>query len=393
MKLAPNMRTILWTAFLGGSMDDLFQDLELDASGVPVIAGHTTSPDFPTKSALQASRAGVRDAFVAKIAPADGSLIFSTYFGFNGADVINGVKMDAAGNIVAVGLTNSTNFPTNPGAVSPTIAGVDCFIARLSSDASRLVNATLFGGTQFDLCGNLEINAAGEIIVMGTTRLLAAGMTNNFPTTANAFQRTYGGGETDAFVARFNASLTQLLYSTFLGGSGDIDEPAFLTLDSAGNAVLGGRTNSPNFPLTADARTRTFRLPFTGWTARINTGAATGPRAAIIEASSESPSVDPPKTNSVRFTRTGKRITDTKFFDLLFVIVEVVQFENLDGSAYSETNFYAPEDYYGDGPPFSTVPQDFLGYILGCSKACMDGSTSNSPNSAAKQRVAIEFLI
>ncbi len=393
LKLAPNMRTVLWTAFLGGSMDDFALDLVLDPSGAPIVAGHTVSPDFPTRAAPQTTRNGVRDAFIAKFAPADGSLVFSTYFGGNGADIINGVTLDASGNIVAAGGTTSTNFPTTAGALFGTfIGGIDCFVSRFNATASQLIQSTLFGGNQFEICSNIEINAAGDILVAGTTTLSAPFVTNNFPTTNTAVQRTYGGGMQDGFLARINPGLSQLLYSTYIGGSGDVDEPDNIHIDPAGNAWVGGRTNSANFPLTANAAARTFHAPFTGWVAGINTGSTAGPRAASLRrAAGTEPEFIFPMIGFSSFTPVGKKVEDVKIIDNevagSFAIV-VILFENADGSAYTETHYYAinPDGGFAS-TPFSVFEGDFIVRQLACSSGCAKPS-SHANNAASKQQTA-----
>jgi hypothetical protein len=105
-----------------------------------------------------------------------------------------------------------------------------------------LLASTYIGSSQLDNAYDVLINAAGEIYVTGTT------YTNDFPTTAGAFDTTwnYSG---DAFVSKFDSGLSNLLASTFLGGYGE-DAGYSLATDASGNILVAGWTFSPDFPVT-----------------------------------------------------------------------------------------------------------------------------------------------
>jgi uncharacterized protein (TIGR03437 family) len=375
-KLGPDLRTILWTAFLGGAADDIALRIELDARGAPIIAGRTNSADLPTRAALQSTRRGNLDGFIAKFTTG-GSLEFSTYFGGTANDLINGLGVDAAGNILVAGGTNSADFPTTAGAVQRTMRGpADCFISRLNAAATQVITSTFFGGDQVESCTVLTLNSAGDILVAGLTALASAGAANNLPVTATAFQRTYGGGAQDGFVARFNSALTQLLYSTYIGGSGDVDEPSYLFVDPGGNAWTGGRTNSPNFPLTSNATSRTFRPPFTAWITRLATGATSGPKVPQPFRSAAS---DSPRRNgfpNVDFSsyRPGKQIQDAKFFFFWGIpfYVEIITIEEADGSARTQLHIYEVDVW---GIPFGApviIDDEAIIDAIACSKDCYD---------------------
>lgn len=319
----------------------------------------------------------MRDAFITRLAPADGNIELSTYFGANGAEIIFDAVIEPSGNIVVAGATNSTNFPTTAGVISRTIAGVDCFITRLNPGVTQVVASTLFGGNQSDQCFNLERNAVGDLVVAGITAVTAAGATNSFPTTAGAFQRTYGGGAQDAFLARINSSLTQTAYSTLLGGSGDIDDPFFITIDPAGNIWTGGRTSSPNFPLTPGARHRTFRAPLTGWVTRLNTGSTAGPSLAGDQRAANFPT-----SNLSSYSPQGKVVNKIKIVDDGFVayLVAAIQFELADGTSFSE--IWDSDLELGDLWRL-LASMDFIIEQIACSIACMEPPGSAPGNQAA----------
>ena len=134
-------------------------------------------------------------------------------------------------------------------------------VVRLSTGGNALVYSTFLGGSEWEYGMALALDSAGRATVTGDTR------SSNFPTTAGAYDRTYGGGTCgtppntypcyDAFVVRLNAAGSALDYGTFLGGS-DSDGSRGLALDSAGRATLTGYTYSGNFPTTPGAFDRTF---------------------------------------------------------------------------------------------------------------------------------------
>jgi hypothetical protein len=112
-----------------------------------------------------------------------------------------------------------------------------------------LLYSTLFGGASEENIYDIALDPAGNIYVTGRTE-----DTVSFPTTPGAFQPTKGGGNTDAFVSKFNAAGSALIYSTYLGGNGEENSRAFhsghIAADAAGNAYIAGETSSPNFPIT-----------------------------------------------------------------------------------------------------------------------------------------------
>jgi len=157
--------------------------------------------------------------------------------------LIRAIAVDASGNSYLAGSTVSANFPTNPSAFQPTNGGnSDAVIAKLDPTGSTLLFATYLGGSGSESANSIALDSNGNVIVAGST------VSTNFPLN-NAFQWTLLGNE-DAFLSKLNADGTQLLYSTYLGGSSS-DWALGVALDASGRAVVTGGTNSPNFPTTA----------------------------------------------------------------------------------------------------------------------------------------------
>jgi hypothetical protein len=182
-----------------------------------------------------------------RLCTSSAALDFSTYLGGSGQDIAYAVAVDSAGNSYVTGLTNSKNFPVTQGALQTRLTGSeDAFVAKFNS-AGGLVYATYLGGNGSSVGHGIAVDQYGDAYVTGMTS------SSNFPV-KNAFQPSYGGGLSDAFVARLNSTGTALQYSTYLGGSG---EDAFnngvtyaaIAVDQNGNAyVTGTAPSSSNFP-------------------------------------------------------------------------------------------------------------------------------------------------
>jgi len=239
-KLNPTGSALIFVTYLGGSGDDQSGGIGVDASGNVYVAGITGSPNFPSANPLQPAIGGAVDAFVTKLNPAGNSLIYSTYLGGSGTDVANRLAVDAAGNAYVTGLTTSTNFPTvNP--LQPTNGGgQDAFVAKVNAMGNALIYSTYLGGSGTESSAGIGVDAAGNAYVAGQTA------SPNFPT-ANPWQPAYGGGDRDVFVAKLNPTGSALVYSTYLGGSGN-DVAQRVVADAAGNAYVTGLTSSTNFP-------------------------------------------------------------------------------------------------------------------------------------------------
>lgn len=215
---------LLYSTYLGGTIDDRIQDVAIDANGNAYVTGTSTSTDFPTTpGVLQPQRGGVfcvdqfcTDAFVAKIGATGNTLVYSTYLYGEGFDEGTGIAVDPAGNAYVVGNTASLFFPIS-NAFQPTseVRGPsDAFVAKLSANGSRLLHSSYFGGSggASPLAGADEgtaiaVDAAGNAYVAGGTRSF------DLPTTPGAFQPLLGGGVCDffggpcgdAFVAKITA--------------------------------------------------------------------------------------------------------------------------------------------------------------------------------------------
>ena len=236
---------VVYSTFLGGSGFDEAASLAVDATGSVYVAGTTTSADFPvTASAVQQTLGGgVFDGFVSKLDATGSALVYSTYLGGSAQDSAARIVVDAAGSAYVAGCTASTDFPgVGGGSLQGANAGDDdAFVTKLDAAGSAIVYSTYLGGSGDDCATALAVDAAGSAYVAGYTS------SATFPgVTGSSLQPTNAGGM-DTFVTKLDAAGTAVVYSTFLGGSGD-DGASSLALDAAGSVYVAGVTTSASFP-------------------------------------------------------------------------------------------------------------------------------------------------
>ena len=217
----------------------------MDASGNIYVDGFAESTNFPTLNPLQASNAGGRDGFVAKLNASGSALIFSTYLGGGATDEVEGLAVDAADNIYVTGLSASTNFPTVNPLQASNAGDFDGFVAKLNAAGTALVYSTYLGGSGFEAASSIAVDSSGNAYITGDTQ------SSNFPISTGVPQSTFAGVD-DAFITKLNAAGSAIVYSTYLGGSSS-EGASGIALDPSTNAYVMGTTNSTNFPTTPGA--------------------------------------------------------------------------------------------------------------------------------------------
>ncbi len=264
--LAPSLATnpaLSFSTYLGGSGFDVATDVAVDGAGNVYVTGYSNSLDLPSTGAGLSLRGGGTcgdgldaypcfDVFVAKVDPTGRSLLYAARFGGSGDDFATGIALDSFGNAYVTGYTNSTDFPTahavqeesgggTCGVAPTTFPCYDAFVARLDTTGAVLDYATYLGGAADDFGQGIAVDAAGNAVVVGFTA------SADFPT-QGAWQNVHRQGFYDAFVANVGPAGSPLVYSTFLGGSGE-DYGSKVALDSTGAAYVTGYTNSADFPV------------------------------------------------------------------------------------------------------------------------------------------------
>ncbi|MEZ4387377.1 MAG: hypothetical protein R3D98_07310 [Candidatus Krumholzibacteriia bacterium] len=246
-KLSPDGSQLLWGTLIGSSGEDGGMALAIAPDGDIVIAGLVSDGDWPTTpGAFQTVSGGRRDAAACKLSPDGTVLRWSTYIGGALNDVANRVFVGADGCPILVGDTESSDWPTTPGAHDRFHdGGWDAFMVRLAADGSALLASTLLGGGDDDMGRDVILDPDVGVVMVGSTR------SNSFPTTAGAFQTAPGGGE-DGYLAALDPGQASLLWSTRLGG-GEDDAAMRLVPAPDGGYVITGGTRSADFPVSADA--------------------------------------------------------------------------------------------------------------------------------------------
>jgi hypothetical protein len=259
-KLAPSGSALAYSTYLGGTDSDEGRGIAVDASGRAVVAGSTSSTDFPTAAPLQGP--GNTDAFVAKLTADGRSFVYSTYLGgFAGEDHADAVAVDTGGNAYVAGWTNANDFPTTAGAYASSCAGgveycgyqrEDAFLTKVADDGSALGYSTYFGAPGRETTTGVAVNGLGQATIIGTTQALPR---DGFPV-VEAFQPNYGGG-VEGYVTQFSADGSSLLSSSYLGGNWH-DIPTDVAAGPGDDETyVTGSTNSTNFTTTAGAYDRT----------------------------------------------------------------------------------------------------------------------------------------
>jgi hypothetical protein len=240
----------LWSRVVGGGKAEAATSVVLDGESRPVVAGLTSSPDFPTTSSALPRSPETQDLFVARMS-AGGGIGWATTFGGDPNEDIGGIGVDSSGAVYVAGTTDtepglrSIGFPTTLGSFQPTGGGGwDAFVVKLAPDGSRFLYSTFLGGTNTDRANALTVDRGGVATLTGWT-------SSDFPTTPDAIKR--GPNGTDAYVAKLNPSGSRLVYSTLLGRATGSTVAYDVTVDGSGRTWVAGDTWAADFPITAGA--------------------------------------------------------------------------------------------------------------------------------------------
>jgi hypothetical protein len=210
--------------------------LAVGPSGQVALTGAVGSRNFTLENAVQPIHGGGYDAFALLLNPMGDQLIFSTYLGGSDVDVGHGVAIAEDGSVRVVGRTLSPNFPTAM-ALQPALAGpADGFVSTFSP-AGALLQSTFLGGSGTDAVMGVGLGPLGVMHVAGKTD------SPDFP-----LQDAIDTSRHTAFVTRLAADGRSLLYSTYVGGTGE-DSVSAVAADARNNTYIAGSTTSGDFPL------------------------------------------------------------------------------------------------------------------------------------------------
>jgi hypothetical protein len=231
--------------------------IAVDAVSNVYVAGSTTSADFPvTSGTLQQNLAGTANAFVAKLS-VGGAVLFATYLGGDTLDYPAGIGVDAGFDVVVAGTTSSSNFPTTDGTngsnaafqTQRVSAGNHVFVSKLDPAGAKLLYSTYLSGNGADLASGLAIDPGGTAFVTGTTK--STEIDTGFPSTLGAMQEKSLAAN-QFFFTRVDPNSSgdaSVAYSTYIGGSNPSNGVAVgggIAVDSNSNAYITGGTNFTN---------------------------------------------------------------------------------------------------------------------------------------------------
>jgi hypothetical protein len=233
---------LVFSTYLGGSLDDFGRGIFVDSTGSAYIVGDSQSSDFTHGAADNA------DIFIGKFVP-NGGFFSYTFFGGMKNEFATGLAVDANGNTYISGSTQSDNLG-GPMSINPALSGPsDAFVIKLNPTTGIFFYSTIVGGAGDETGVSIAIDGAGNAYISGKTT------STDFPT-ANAIQSSFGGGDSDAFVSKIAPDGLSLVYSTYLGGSGaeNLADRSGIAVDPAGNAYVTGDTQSADFPVNNAVR-------------------------------------------------------------------------------------------------------------------------------------------
>jgi hypothetical protein len=248
-KLSKDGAHLLYSTLLStNDNSDVGYGIAVDGPGNAYITG-IAGANFPTTAgAYKRTFSGLGDAFVVKLNPTGTQELYSTYLGASDFDIGRGIAIDSAGHAYIGGQTNSKNFPTTSGSFQPKCrldfagACTSSFVAKLNSTGSGLIYSTYLGGSLATNIQGITTDTSSHAYVYGTTT------SKNFPTSSGAWSRTCPNATaTDCqgvFVSKLSMAGSTLLYSTFIP---HVSSGGGIAANSAGNVLLTGGTNDPNF--------------------------------------------------------------------------------------------------------------------------------------------------
>ncbi len=244
--------SLVYSTFLGGSDSDTNPRVALGGGGELYVGGRTQSSDFPvTPGVFQPQPGGLSggasEGFVSKLDANGSTLLFSSFLGGEGDDMVEGLARGLDGSVYVTGRTSSADFFADgfQGGHAGGATSYDAFVTRVDSGGSRVIHSTYLGGAGDDAGTAVAVDAEGNAYVAGLT------YSASLATSPEVFRPSYTPSGTaeaasDAFVAKLTPNMG-LTYFTYYGGAGN-DEARAVAVDAEQNAYVVGRTSSASLP-------------------------------------------------------------------------------------------------------------------------------------------------
>jgi hypothetical protein len=277
-KFNPNGE-LVWSTLVGGGDYDRAYAIEVDKLGYVYVAGRGGRNAPITPGVVQAEFKGQwqggpyqsdMNAYVLKLSPNGSQLIWATYFGTG--EKFRDIDIDREGNVYGVwhDPLNAKNPHRDSWRQESWFAGAfqkepkggegDFGVVKISGDGSRCIWATYLTGSGKETgAGSVRVATDGSVYAETWT------FSDDMPTTEGAHDRTHNG-QADYYVARLTSDGSDLIFGTYLGGSGqEIHSTHNLAIDRLGNAYVSVWTSSKDFPTTRGAFQREYRGDYSDW--------------------------------------------------------------------------------------------------------------------------------
>lgn len=270
-KLDPTGKTLIYSTYLGGGFLDFGGAIAVDAQGDAIVAGISSSSNFPRAGSLPARSSRSDCYFIASLTPDGSAFNYSGLIGGSQGEYApnNGrLAVDTAGNAYLAGVTDDVTFPITPGTLSPTFSGYPTsitFLMKVAPSGQLLYSTVIPGNAAYnagDVFTNLfsptaiSVDAFGQAIVAGSGGV-------GLPTTPGVVAANYpnatvnaGSGEA-GFLLQLNATASAMNYATYIPGT---DLVGGMAIDSKGNFYLAGETAETNLPTSATAYQKTVTV-------------------------------------------------------------------------------------------------------------------------------------
>ena len=243
VKLNPQATQYLYVRYIGGSVNDYGYAMAVDSAGDVYVAGYTNSPDFPVTSGgsfvTAATSSIIERSFVFKLDP-NGQLVYSVLFGGSTDSFAQAIALNASGQLLVSGTSESSGFPSTPGVYSVADTDGSPYLLELNATGTAILfSATGIGGTA------ITFDSSGNIYMAGTTGSLT------YPLTPGTYQPTFPVFQTciapcngsfqgpNQYVTKLDPTGTKMIFSTAVSGAGNTMNNG-LAVDADGNVYLTG---------------------------------------------------------------------------------------------------------------------------------------------------------
>ncbi len=241
-----------YSTYLGAFEGEIGRSIAVDNNGNMYIGGQTSSTDFPTANAFDDIHEGIgtHDGFVTCLSATGDDILFSSYIGGTSDEDVKDITIDAEGNILVTGYTYGSFVLTNALYTVPS-GDSDAFVMKINSTSWTVIYATYIGGDERDIGMSISTDNDGNAYVTGKTQSSEHGNIRYPIVEVNAYDSTHNGGD-DCFLSVISDDGNELLYSSFIGGSGS-DEGNSVVVDENGIVFIAGTTSSSDFPVTVSS--------------------------------------------------------------------------------------------------------------------------------------------